>query len=527
MDAVLSLWRGLDLRRRMAVIGATLAVFAAVLLLAARTGQGDMALLYSGLDPTAAGEVLTALDQQAVKYDVRGSAIYVDASRRDVLRMTLAGQGLPASSAQGYEILDGLSGFGTTAQMFDAAYWRAKEGELARTILASPYVRAARVHISTPAASPFARDQHPTAAVTVTTSGGALSGAHAQAVRYLISGAVAGMAPEDVAVIDADRGLIPADDAAGLPGASARAAELRDRATRLLEARVGPGNAVVEVSLEPVTQTEKVTERTIAPDSRVAISTDVQEKTDASQDAQGNAVTVASNLPAGAGAGGGSTGGSSSSGSETRQLTNYDVSETRREVVRAAGAVKRLTVAVLVNDTVVTDSAGKATVTPRSPDELDALKALVASAVGLDETRGDVITIRAMAFEALSPPGTEAAVAATQPLDTMTLIQVGVLALVSLILGLFVVRPVLLSGRTAALPPPMPAMLPGTTASATAAATGDALALPGGSVKVEATPPEPEADPVERLRALIDSRQNETLQILRSWIEEPEEAEQA
>jgi len=57
--------------------------------------------------------------------------------------MTLAAEGLPAAGAAGYELLDQLSGFGTTAQMFDAAYWRAKEGELARTILSIPEVRAA------------------------------------------------------------------------------------------------------------------------------------------------------------------------------------------------------------------------------------------------------------------------------------------------------------------------------------------------------------------------------------------------
>ncbi len=62
------------------------------------------------------------------------TAIYVDAAQRDSLRMVLAGQGLPATGGAGYELLDSLSGFGTTSQMFDAAYWRAKEGELARTI---------------------------------------------------------------------------------------------------------------------------------------------------------------------------------------------------------------------------------------------------------------------------------------------------------------------------------------------------------------------------------------------------------
>ncbi len=83
--------------------------------------------------------------------------------------MNLAADGVPAGGSQGYELLDSLSGFGTTSQMFDAAYWRAKEGELARTILANPEVRAARVHISAISARRFDRDFRPTASVAVTT----------------------------------------------------------------------------------------------------------------------------------------------------------------------------------------------------------------------------------------------------------------------------------------------------------------------------------------------------------------------
>ena len=132
MQNLLDLWANLGNRRRAIVIGATLAMFLAILGLARLAGTPNMALLYSGLDGTAAGDVVTALDAQGVTYEVRGDAIYVDESLRDNLRMVLAGQGLPATGGTGYELLDSLSGFGTTSQMFDAAYWRAKEGELAR-----------------------------------------------------------------------------------------------------------------------------------------------------------------------------------------------------------------------------------------------------------------------------------------------------------------------------------------------------------------------------------------------------------
>ena len=94
---------------------------------------------------------------RACAFEVRDATILVDRAARDRVRMDLAAKGLPAGGPAGYEILDSLSGFGTTSQMFDAAYWRAKEGELARTITGSPNVRAARVHLANPVSQPFAR----------------------------------------------------------------------------------------------------------------------------------------------------------------------------------------------------------------------------------------------------------------------------------------------------------------------------------------------------------------------------------
>ena len=147
MDQMINLWLSLDLRRRVIIILATLAMFASVFGLTRLATTPSNALLFSGLDGAAAGDVISALEQRGAPYTVEGSAIYVPSTMRDELRMSLAADGLPATGLSGYEILDTLSGFGTTSQMFDTAYWRAMEGELARTILASPNIRTARVHI--------------------------------------------------------------------------------------------------------------------------------------------------------------------------------------------------------------------------------------------------------------------------------------------------------------------------------------------------------------------------------------------
>lgn len=524
MQNLLSLWQSFDGRRRAIIIGATLAVFLAVLGLSRVAATPGMTLLYAGLGSSAAGDVIAALDQRAVIYEVRGDSIYVDDSQRDILRMTLAAEGLPENGGTGYELLDGLSGFGTTSQMFDAAYWRAKEGEMARTILANPDVRAVRVHIAQAPAQPFQRDIHPTASITVTSKSGGLSNVQARAIRHLVAAAVPGMRPEDVSVIDTVSGLVAAESDANQPNSSAeaRAADIERDVERLLAARVGPGKAVVEVTVDLVTERETVSERSFDPQGRVAVSSETQQKTGSNAE-QGANVTVASNLPDGNAA----AGGGKSETAESREVVNYEVSETTREILREPGSIRKLSVAVLIDGQLVTAADGTTTTEPRNEAELATLRELVASAVGLDETRGDVLTVKSLTFLPEPPVGDM-----VQPgliageLNIMSLIQIGVLALVALVLGLFVLRPMLTSARP-------PVAIP---------APARSLALPSGSETVLTgeidTDERPQnfalvgsgdnagrqdADPVARLRRLIEERQAESVEILRGWMELEEE----
>lgn len=532
MQQLLAVWQNLDMRRRMIVVAATIAVFVGVLTLSAMASKPSMALLYAGLEGVEAGEIVTALEQRGAGYEVRGDSIYVESTKRDELRMMLAGEGLPTTGSAGYELLDNLSGFGTTSQMFDAAYWRAKEGELARTIIASPAVRSARVHISNPAARSFRDELRPTASVTVTTLHNGLSSQQAKAMRFLVASAVSGLTPEDVSIIDSEKGLVLSgvDEPSSVAGDD-RAAEFRANVERLLEARVGYGNAIVEVSVETVTEREAITERLIDPSGRVAISTDLEERSKNANDTKPGAVSVASNLPEGDGANGGK---SQSQSSETRERTNYEVSETTRELLRAPGSIKRVTVAVLVDGLNVTDDAGNSSWQPRSEQELGDLRELVASTVGFNESRGDVITIRSMEFEPVLQEGTlaEPGMLAGAKLDLMQIIQLVVASIVALVLGLFVMRPILTQQPVA-----MAGELPAPEAAAGDALTGEiedndsnlaTAQLPalgfgdfempmamGSAFDDDSVP----ADPVDRIKKLIEERQSETVEILRSWME--------
>ncbi len=540
LQQIITNWAALDTRRRIIIIAATLAMFAAVLTLSRMASSPSLTLLYAGLESGPAGEVVSALEQHGVRYEVRGDSIFVEASRRDELRMTLASEGLPASSARGYELLDELSGFGTTSQMFDAAYWRAKEGELARTILSHPAITGVRVHIASTGSNPFQRDIRPSASVSITTGGGSITAKHARALKFLVAAAVTGLVPEDVAIIDTVGGLIGSAEEAPANAPDDRAEAMRMRIKRLLEARVGVGNVMVEATVDTETRSESIREKQIDPASRVAISTDTEERSDTSSDQGGGGdVTVASNLPEGDGAAGDS---SSSQTSETRERVNYEVSSTEREVVLAPGAIKRLSVAVLVNGTVVADAAGTKTFQPRSEEELGALRELVASAVGFDEARGDVITLKTMQFIPEEPMGTaaEPSFLAGLGLDVMSLVQALVLAVVAIVLGMFVVRPVLsgspVNATARLVPPSEDAPISNTAAATSASLTGeitdndfDAGNIPvisdaqTGKGGMPALTMASGQDPVERLRGLIGERQEETVEILRSWLEGEEE----
>ena len=515
------MWNSIDPRKKIVFALAAVAALVAILGLVRVATTPSLSLLYAGLDPAISGDVITSLDQRGITYEVRGNAIYVDSGSRDQARLSLAAEGLPGSGIAGYELLDNLSGFSTTSQMFDAAYWRAKEGELARTLVSSPLVRSARVHIASGSRRPFERNSNPTASVTITGNNGALPSAFADSARFLVASAVDGLSPESVTVIDANSGVVlSGSDVAGAQtgsdGLDARASAMRNNIERLLEARVGTGNAVVQVMVDAETRRQTVTERILDPESKVAISSETQSETDNSKGTGAQGVTVASNLPDGAA---GSSSEESRNQNRNSEIINYDVSETLRETISAPGAIKRITVAVLVNDIVSTEN-GVETFTPRSPEELAAMALLVKSAIGFDETRGDVVTIESL--QMIAPPQAGTFVDSSPGFvstNLMTLIQLGVLSVVILALGLFVIKPLLTPQP--ALPPLAPDTPPGDTPPETAQGllpspdTPDSLAI-GHSAPSAA----------DLLRTAISERSTETNRLLQNWIDTASETEE-
>ncbi|MEM6490185.1 MAG: flagellar basal-body MS-ring/collar protein FliF [Pseudomonadota bacterium] len=539
MERLTETWQALSPLRRAALVAATLATLLAVALIANRAGTPRMALLYAGLEPAAAGEALAALEAMGVAHEARGTSVYVDARARDRARLALARDGLPRQGQAGYELLDEISGFSATADMFSAAYWRAREGELARTILAGPRVRSARVHLAVPARRPFARGMgDPSASVTVTTAGAPLAPPEAEAIRYLVALAVPSMAVDQVAVIDSRAGVVLA------PGRGEGAAALGDRAAEretrmqsaieaLLAARVGDGNARVSVSVTLDRVDERARERRFDPDSRIVVSDDSVESSEQSEGGD-PAVTVASNLPDGEAAGAPSQ----SQRSETRARANYDYNETQIERTRLAGGIARLSVAVLVNGIAEPQPDGTTVLRPRPDDELEALRALVRAAVGFDAGRGDVVTVESMAFQPPPTLGTEveaSGVAEFFDRNGLALVQLLVLAGVVLVIVFTVLRPLLFPQRDVSpvYIGPDAAALPGSTiegeTSAGEAGAGSDFAT-AATVGADAKDTESTLDPRvlhlpdrETLRRAVAELPDDSAATLRQWLDQGDE----
>lgn len=552
MENLTTFWQGQNKRRLAVLTVATAAAFMAVFFLTRLATAPQMELLFARLEPAAAAEVVASLDARGTAYEIQGDAIYVDSAERDGLRMQLASEGLPRMDGTGYELLEGLSGFSTTSQMFDAAYWRAREGELTRTILASPGVRLARVHLATADSSPFARDRSATASVTLQMTSGSVGTSLARAVQSLVAGAVRNLVPEDVTVVDAASGRVIGGGAIDTEAEerTSRVAEMRASVENLLSARVGEGRYVVELAVETRKDRETITERVLDPESRVVISTDTEERTASDRGGPNAGVTVASNLPEGDAAGGDGT---ESNNAETRERVNYDFSATQRQIERAPGAIERVTVAVMVDGVRDLAADGTTTWSPREAAELETIRELVQSAVGFREDRGDAVTVRTMQFD--MPEGEAAAPGLSLPWITggqiTQIVTAVLLALTSLGLLAFVVRPVLNRVMTPQLPAPTEGVAlaaPSETSESApqelaAPQESGALALSnlgdlgdlsdlsdlsnlGGFPAMGDTGNADAEDPVERLRQLISDRREETLEVLKGWMDEtPEKAQ--
>ena len=511
--------------------------------------QPTMSPLFTGLDMRDSSAIIKELEGAGVAYEMRGdgSAIFVPREQVTRLRMTMAQSGLPMGGGVGYEIFDKTDSLSATNFVQNINQLRALEGELARTIRSIDRVDQARVHLVIPEKALFQRDkQEPSASIALKVRGG-LEPAQIRAIRHLVASAVEGLKPARVSIVDEQGALLA--DGAGTDnlegGADDRQAayerRLSDQVQRIVENIVGAGRAKVQVTAEldfnRVTQTQDLYD----PESKVVRSTQTREES-AITAGRDQSVTVGNELP-NANGGTGSPAPSQDQTKKSEETVNYEISRTTKTEVNDGGRVKRVSVAVLVDGAYAKDTAGNLAYTPRAKEELDRITALVRSAIGYDQQRGDQIEVVNLRFAEAPPqmaatvdPGWMGYFSFTKD-DIVRMIEMGLLAILSLLVLIFVVRPLV---RSVIAPEAPPALAEGdaaaglithggTNAPGQAGANSPDLShLPSPEdnktlqmLEVAQVNGEIQQKSIERIGELVDRNPTETMSLIRTWLNEP------
>ncbi|WP_342162358.1 flagellar basal-body MS-ring/collar protein FliF [Methylobacterium sp. SD21] len=533
----------------MAAVTLTLIGFFAFIIL--RVSRPDMGVLFSDLSMQDSAAVIRDLDARGIRYETKGdTGQTILAPRADLprLRMDLAGKGLPTQAGVGYEIFDKGDAFSSTNFVQNVNHLRALEGELARSIRAIGRVQAARVHLVLPERRLFERDRETPSAAIVLKLMGDLDPGQVRAVRHLVASAVEGLRPDRVSIVD-ERGRLLADGARGADQEGAAAMEdrqlvlekrLRSQIEDVVAGIVGPGRARVQVNAELDLNRIESRSETFDPESRVVRSSQTRTESSLTGGPDGGATSVGNELP---GANGGDKPAAQKDATnKNEETTNYEISRVTKTEVAEGGRLKRLSVAVVVDGVYAVGPDGKATYSPRQPAEIERIAALVRSAVGFDKGRGDqieVVNLRFAEGPAGTPqfddPGLIQSLLSPSREDVMRLGELGVLAILTLIVLMTVVRPLV---RQVLAPPAEVAagaaggliegLPPGATITVTTGNGGG-----GGAVTmVERDNPtarlmefakingQVQAETVQRVVDMVRASPAETVEVLRSWIHE-------
>lgn len=405
----LRFWRDLENGEKMTLSVAAITVIAGAVLLLWWAQRPQMRLLYSGLPEKDAAAIVEHLESNGVDYEIRagGHALYVRSSEVYSARMSIASEGLISGGQVGYELFDDSS-FGVSDFVQRTNYVRAIQGELSRTIVQLDGVRHARVMVVIPDNRMLLRDSQAqtTASVFVDVGGSPLSPSAVRAIQALVSSSVEGLEFGNVAVVDNNGKVLSQDEDENHPlAASARAMEYRrsvedyfsSKVQSMLEKVLGTGRVVVRVSADINTGESSSTHEAYDPDGTVVRSLTTEEKTEEEFDAA-PAPTVS--MEAGQGnAGSGNQPGTSKFETITKQQ-EYDVSRTVTNTVQHAGTVNRLTVSVLVEPRQEPRADGSMVSRPRSSQEIDRLRQVVADALGirLNDPASGSVSVEEMEF---------------------------------------------------------------------------------------------------------------------------------
>jgi flagellar M-ring protein FliF len=356
----------------------------------------DWRTLYAGLDPDDARQIAQQLTTAAIPFDVSpdGGTLRVPVQSLDKARLATTAKGGPKSGRMGFELFDNPNWMGSE---FDEKvnYQRALEGELEHTIATLASVQSARVHLVLSHDSLFSTEQRDAkASVVLRLRHRSLSDGEAEAIANLVASAVDDLRPENVSLVDAEKGGL-LGRRSGDAGLESREQEMAAKVVETLEPVTGPGNVRASVSIDYDPSSADEVDETYDPAQAATLSMERNEQSAGQPSASGIPGT-ASNAPNAKPP----LYPTASANAQTlkQESATYGVSKKVRHSVEAAGRVRRLTAAVVLNYRRTGDGK-QAKWQPRTADEMKSMTDLAQSAVGFDASRGDQVSVEELAFD--------------------------------------------------------------------------------------------------------------------------------
>jgi flagellar M-ring protein FliF len=518
-----------------AITVALVGIFAFIIL---RVTAPQMIPLFTDLTVEDSAAIVKDLERQGVGYELKrdGAIVLVPKDQVARVRMKLAESGLPKGGGIGYEIFDKSDTLGATSFVQNINHLRALEGELARTIRAIDRVQAARVHLVLPERPLFSRDRVEPSGSIVLKVRGTLEPQQVRAIRHLVASAVNGLKPERISIVDetgrllADGAANDADAIGGLTADERQAAlehRLKDQIESIVSSVVGPGRARVQVNAQ--FDFNRVTETTdrFDPEGRVMRSSQTREEQSGTENREGQ-VSVGNELP------GAQRPGESPAprdvSKKSEEIVNYEISRTTKTEVTEGGRIKRVAVAAVIDGTYAKNEKGDIVYQPRTKEEIDRIGALIRTAIGFDQRRGDqveVVNLRFAETPSLTlpePSGWLAALQFTKD-DILRAIELAVMAILSLLVILFVVRPLVRrvvtpdEGAVVADATPQ-GQLPAAEVAVPAEPIPAVSNVTAKMIDIAQVQGQVHAQSVQKVGELAQRNPHETVSIIRQWLQD-------
>lgn len=515
--------------------------------------EPDYAPLLTDMQNVDANQAVSVLQSSDIPYkiDSRGGGLLVASDQLHVARMKLAAVGIADNRNVGFELLDKEQGLGTSQFMENISYRRGLEGELARTIASLHSVRSARVHLGLPKATVFVRDaRKPTASVFVDLmSGRSLKENQVSAITNLIASSVPALDPLDVTIVDQNGRLLSNQGETEDAAMAAHQFEytrklesvLNDRVEGILLPVVGADKFRTEVSADVDFTAQEETQEAYNPELQVLRSEQTLEEQRSGLTGGGGVPGALSNQPPGGVSvpeiatgeeGATAIGANTAQNRRTQATRNYELDRKISHTKYQQGQIRRLSVAVVIDNAVPVDGNEAA---PWADEDIERLTNLVKGAVGYDEARGDIVTV-------INAPFIPVTVEVPEVVETpiweqawfMKLVKQVLAGLLVLILVFAVIRPIMkslaangqqqkaLAEATArAEAAAQQAQNPATSGPAGMAQPGQMAQQPGGAAMMLPGPGQNDMS-LSTVQGMIDNDPQRAAQVVKQWVTDDE-----